>query len=117
MKYVTGYVAPVPNDKKDAYIKFAKKWAEFLKKNGALSVVENWGYDVPEGKITSFPISVKLNKKETVVFSWVTWASKEAKDAAWEKVHNDEGLKADMENMPFDGERMIFGEFETIINL
>ncbi|KCZ55397.1 hypothetical protein HY29_12740 [Hyphomonas beringensis] len=85
-----------------------------FKEVGALSVVECWGVDVPEGKLTSMPMAVKLEEGETVVLSWISWPSKEARDAAWEKLMADERM-AGME-MPFDGSRMIFGGFDVVLN-
>ena len=79
-----------------------------------MSVVECWGVDVPEGKLTSMPMAVKLEEGETVVLSWISWPSKEARDAAWEKLMADERM-AGME-MPFDGSRMIFGGFDVVLN-
>ena len=76
MAYVDGFVLAVPNDKKDAYRRHAIKTAPMLKEHGALSMVECWGDDVPEGKLTSFPMAVKCEADETVVFSWMTWPSK-----------------------------------------
>nr|WP_241765154.1 DUF1428 domain-containing protein [Hyphomonas beringensis] len=92
----------------------ARKAADLFKEVGALSVVECWGVDVPEGKLTSMPMAVKLEEGETVVLSWISWPSKEARDAAWEKLMADERM-AGME-MPFDGSRMIFGGFDVVLN-
>ena len=54
-----------------------------FKEHGALAVVECWGDDVPEGKLTSFPMAVKREPDETVVFGWIVWPSRELRDAAW----------------------------------
>jgi uncharacterized protein YbaA (DUF1428 family) len=116
MGYVDGYVVPVKTNKKDAYIKFARQCVPLFKDYGALSIVETWGEDVPDGTTTSFPLSVKLQKDETVVFSWIIWSSKQARDEAWIKIEQDQRMK-DMEgNMPFDGKRIIFGGFDKIID-
>ncbi len=114
MAYVDGTVCAVPTDKKETYLAFAKKAAALFKKHGALSISENWGDDVPEGKVNSLKTAVMLKENETVVFSWITWPSKAVRDEAWEKVMND----ADMANMemPFDGSRIIFGGFEQILD-
>jgi uncharacterized protein YbaA (DUF1428 family) len=73
MTYVDGYVIAVPTANKQAYIRLAELASVVFKDHGALSVVENWGDDVPEGKITSFPMAVKCREDETVVFSLITW--------------------------------------------
>ena len=88
--------------------------AAVFKENGATKLVECWGDDVPEGKVTSFPMAVKREENETVVFSWITWASKAARDEAWKKSMEDPRFK-DMK-MPFDGKRLIYGGFEVLFS-
>jgi len=117
MSYVDGYVLSVPRQKKSQYIELAELSAQVFKDHGALSVVENWGDDVPEGKLTSLPLAVQCKDDEVVVFSWIVWPSREARDAGNQSVMEDPRFKDwDMSTMPFDGKRMIFGGFETIIN-
>ena len=113
MTYVDGFIAAVPTANKQAFIDHAKKYAKVFKKHGALKVMENWGDDVPDGKLTSFPMAVKKEADETVVFSWVIWPSKKAHEEGWAKIMADESMK-DM-NMPFDGKRIIFGRFENVL--
>lgn len=118
MSYVDGYVIPVAKDKKAEYIKLAELSAEVFKDHGALSVVENWGNDVPEGKVTSLPMAVKCEPDEVVVFSWIVWPSREARDKGNEAAMADERFKDwDMSAMPFDGKRMIFGGFSNIVQM
>ncbi|MBY6204515.1 DUF1428 domain-containing protein [Halomonas denitrificans] len=116
MAYIDGYVIPVPTAKKAEYLELAELSAEVFREHGALSVVENWGDDIPDGKHTSFPMAVQCKDDETVVFSWVVWPSKAARDKGL-KSSMDDPRFADMgpEAMPFDGKRMIFGGFETLI--
>ncbi len=114
MSYIDGFVIPVPSDKKAAYRDSAQKAAVIFKEYGALRVVENWGDDVPDGKVTDFKGAVKAEKGETIVFSWIEWPSKQVRDASQEKMKNDPRMK-DMD-MPFDGKRMIFGGFEPILD-
>jgi uncharacterized protein YbaA (DUF1428 family) len=114
MSYVDGFVAAVPTAKRDQYIKHAAFTASIFKEHGALSVVECWGDDAPEGKVTSFPMAVQRKPDETVVFSWVTWASRRARDDGMASAMADERL-TNLE-MPFDGDRMIFGGFEVIFS-
>lgn len=113
MAYVDGFLIPVKKTNKDAYVKMAQMAAEIWKDNGALEVVECWGDDVPEGKVTSFPMAVKLEEDEVVVFSWVTWPDRQSRDAGNEKVMADPRMQMN-QDMPFDGKRLIFGGFEVI---
>ena len=117
MEYVDGYVIAVPEANKERYRALAETAASVFKDHGALSVVECWGDDVPEGKLTSFTMAVKREPNETVVFSWVTWPSRTARDEGWKKVMADPRLQPDKNPMPFDGKRMIYGGFETIVDL
>jgi uncharacterized protein YbaA (DUF1428 family) len=89
MNYIDGFVAAVPAANKESYLKHAADAAVVFKEYGALNVVESWGDDVPEGKLTSFPIAVKREEGEVVVFAWITWPSKSVRDLAWEKVMAD----------------------------
>ena len=117
MNYVDGFVAAVPTANRQAYREHAEKAARLFKEFGALSVVECWGDDVPEGKLTSFPLAVKRKDDETVVFSWITWPSRQARDDAWKKVMEDPRMRPENNRMPFDGKRLIYGGFETIVNV
>ncbi len=115
MNYLDGFVAAVPAANKEAYLKHAADAAVVFKEYGALSVVENWGDDVPEGKLTSFPLAVKREEGEVVVFSWIEWPSKAVRDSAWEKVMADPRMDPSRAPMPFDGKRMIYGGFQMIM--
>ncbi len=115
MSYIDGFVIPVPNDKKDDYRNVAQKFWSMLKEFGALRVVECWGDDVPDGKVTDFKRAVAAQPEENVVFSWVEWPSKAVRDAAHKKMQEDTRMK-DMP-MPFDGKRMIFGGFMPMLDL
>ena len=116
MTYIDGFVAAVPTANREKFKKHADEAAAIFKEHGALSVVENWGDDVPEGKITSFPMAVQRKDDETVVFSWIVWPSKEARKAAWDKMMADPRMKPEANPMPFDGKRMIYGGFEPIVS-
>ena len=115
MNYVDGFVCAVPKANKQKYIELATKAAAAFKEHGALRVVECWGDDVPDGKATSFPMAVKKTDDETVVFSWVTWASREARDAGWKKAMEDPRMQPDANPMPLDGKRLIYGGFQIIM--
>ncbi len=112
MSYVDGCIIPVPTAQKEAYLEHAKMAWQVFKDHGATSLVECWGDDVPDGEVTSFPMSVKCGPDETVVLSWILWPSKEARNAGMAKVMEDERMHAPM---PFDGKRMIFGGFEMMM--
>ena len=114
MSYVDGFVCAVPNANREAYRKHAERAAAVFKAHGALGVVECWGDNVPEGKLTSFPMAVKRAPDETVVFAWVTWPDRAARDAGWKKVMEDSRMKP--EDMPFDGKRVIYGGFQMIVS-
>lgn len=116
MNYVDGYVVPVPTANRDTYRRVAEIAAVVFKENGALAVVECWGDDVPEGKLTSFPLAVQRKPDETVVFSWITWPSKSVRDEGMKRAMEDPRMKATMDPMPFDGKRMIFGGFEVLVS-
>jgi uncharacterized protein YbaA (DUF1428 family) len=116
MSYVDGFVAAVPTANREKYRKHAEAAAVVFKEHGALKLVECWGDDVPDGKVTSFPMAVKRKDDETVVFSWVVWPSKKARDDGMKKVMEDPRLQPDVNPMPFDGQRLIYGGFETIVD-
>ena len=113
--YFDGYLLPVPASNRDAYRDMARKAAEVFLEYGALRVVEAWGDDVPEGKTTDFQRAVLLEDGEHVVFSWVEWPSKQARDAAWPKLMEDARMKPDGD-MPFDGRRMVYGGFAALVD-
>lgn len=114
MTYISGMVAPVPNANRQAFLDHARQAAEHFKKHGALSIMDCWGDDVPDGETTSFPMAVKLEKDESVVFSWIVWPSKEAADTAFQAMMQDPAFSPENNPMPFDGKRMIFGGFEPV---
>ncbi len=116
MTYVDGFVLAVPTANKEAYRRHAAEAAEVFREHGALSAVECWGDDVPEGKVNSLHTAVLRKPDETVVFSWITWPDKATRDAGLQKVFADPRLQPDRNPMPFDGQRMIFGGFEMIVN-
>ena len=116
MHYVDGFVAAVPNANREQYRAHAAKAAELFKEFGAVKVVECWGDDVPEGKFTSFPMAVKRQDDESVIFSWIVWPSRQVRDEAWKKVMEDPRMKPENNPMPFDGKRMIYGGFEMIVD-
>ena len=119
MSYVDGFVVPVPKEKLDAYRAMAQEAGKVWREHGALRYRECIADDVKPGKLTSFPQSVQLQEGEVVVFSWIEYASRAERDAINEKVMKDPRLADMMDpaNLPFDGKRMIFGGFETMLEL
>ena len=116
MDYIDGFVVAVPTAKRQEYLQHAANMAEVLKENGALRVVECWGDDVPEGKLTSFPMAVKRKEDETVVFSWIAWPSRQVRDEGMKKAMSDPRLQPDTNPMPFDGKRLIYGGFAVLVD-
>jgi uncharacterized protein YbaA (DUF1428 family) len=114
--YTDGFVVPVPAGKRDAYREMAAKAAAVFKEYGAVRVVEGWGDDVPDGKVTDFRRAVNAEEGENVVYSWIEWPSRAARVEAWAKVMADPRMQPDHENMPFDGKRMFWGGFAPIID-
>jgi len=116
MPYVDGFVIPVPKANREAYRSMAERVAAIFREHGALKVVECWGDDVPEGKLTSFPLAVKTDADEAVVFSWVIWPSKAARDAGNTNVFSDPRMEEEPVAPLFDGKRLIMGGFEMIVD-
>ncbi len=117
MKYVDGYVVPVPKKKLGAYRRMAQKAGKIWRQHGALQYKECAADDVKRGKWTSFPQSVKLKSGETVVFAYVVYKSRAHRDRVNAKVMKDPRLAdmCDPKNLPFDGKRMFWGGFKAIV--
>lgn len=115
MAYIDGFVLAVKTANRETYRQVAQKASTVFKEHGALKVVECWGDDVPEGKVTSFTMAVQRKDDEAVVFSWILWPSREKRDTGMKAAMADPRLKEGMDPMPFDGQRMIFGGFEVIV--
>lgn len=115
MAYIDATVVAMPSDGKAAYLEFARLTGAIFKDYGAIRIVENWGDDVPTGKITDFPRAVQATDDEMVVLSWIVWPDKATRDAGWEKVMADPRMQN--AKMPFDGKRMIYGGFEQVLEL
>ena len=113
MSYIEGFVAAVPRANKEAYRQHAADALGYFKKLGATRMVENWGDDVPDGKVTDFKGAVKAKDGENIVFSWIVWPSKDVRDAGNKKVMADPRMKQGGDT-PFDGKRMILGGFDMM---
>jgi uncharacterized protein YbaA (DUF1428 family) len=118
MRYVDGFVLPVPKRKLAAYRRMAAKAGKVWREHGALEFYECVADDVKPGKVTSFPQSVKLKRGETVFFSYIVYKSRKDRDRVNSKVMKDPRIKedmGDMKNMPFDAKRMIYGGFKVLV--
>jgi uncharacterized protein YbaA (DUF1428 family) len=121
MTYVDGFVIAVPTANRQAFIDHANMIDALFLEQGATRVVECWGDDVPDGKVTDFRGAVKATAEETVAFSWVEWPDKATRDAAMKRM--EELMKTDARfdpaktPMPFDGKRMIFGGFQAVVDI
>jgi uncharacterized protein YbaA (DUF1428 family) len=118
MAYVDGFVIAVSKDRLDDYVAFSRTCGAVWKEYGAISYVECIADDVPYGELTSFPRAVQAKDDEVVIFSWITYVSREARDACTASVMQDPRLKAmSTADVPFDGKRMIYGGFNTLLDL
>jgi uncharacterized protein YbaA (DUF1428 family) len=115
MSYVDGFVIAVPSKNKEQYRSMAEQAADVFKECGATRIVECWGDDVPKGKVTDFKGAVKANDDEIVVFSWIEWPSKKVRDEGNKKVMQDPRMQPENMGNVFDGKRMIYGGFETLL--
>lgn len=124
MSYIDGFVIAVPNDDKQRFIDHANAIDVMFLELGATRVIECWGDDVPDGKITDFRRAVKAEDGENVAFSWIEWPDKQTRDAALAKMakmmegpDRDPRMDPEKNPMPFDGKRMIFGGFTPIVTI
>ena len=118
MRYVDGFVVPVPKKNLQAYRRMARKAGKVWREHGALEYIECVADDVKPGKHTSFPQSVKLKPGEIVVFSYIVYKSRAQRDRINAKVMKDPRLASmmDPKTMPFDGKRMFWGGFKILVN-
>ncbi|MEP7456771.1 DUF1428 family protein [Phyllobacterium sp. SB3] len=117
MTYVDGFVLAVPKDKIDAYKALAQLAGEVWLEHGALTYFECTGDDVPYGELTSFPRAVQAKEDEIIIFSWITYESREQRDEINKKVMADTRISKQMDEMPFDGKRMIYGGFNVLLEM
>jgi len=121
MSYIDGFVIAVPTANKEKFIEHAKKADSLFKELGARRILECWGNDVPEGKLTDFRKAVQAKEDETVVFSWIEWPDKATRDAAMarmdELMKTDDRFNPEKNPMPFDGKRLIYGGFAPVVEL
>lgn len=119
MDFVDGFVGAVPAGNKDAYLRHAALAAELFREYGATRVVECWGEDVPEGELTSFPMAVKAEPGEVVVFSWIEWPDRATCDACSAAMETDprwQNPTPDIDTDVMDPRRMMWGGFEPLFS-
>ncbi len=116
MTYIEGFVAAVPTAGREAYGAHASAFAGILGEFGAVRMVETWGDDVPDGKLTDFRKAVQAREDETIVFSWFEYPDRATRDAANARLRTDPRMEAMAKDMPFDGKRLIFGGFASLVD-
>lgn len=112
--YVNIYVLGVAEERKDDYVRIAHRFAEIAKDFGALEIFENWEFDVPDGDHTDYRKAIKARPGEKIVVSWIVWPDRETGANAHKGMFVDPRM-AEMDEMPFDGKRMILGGFEPVL--
>lgn len=121
MSYIDGFVIAVPTANKQKFIEHAKLGDSVFIDFGATRVIECWGDDVPDGKVTDFRKAVQAKDDETVVFSWIEWPDKQTRDAGMKKMMSDdfkdERMDPKKNPMPFDGKRLIYGGFAPLVEV
>lgn len=119
--YIDGFLIAVPTANKNKFIEHAKKGDSVFMELGATRILECWGDDVPEGKVTDFRRAVKATEDETVVFSWIEWPDKATRDAGMSKMmemmKTDPRMNPESNPMPYDGMRLIYGGFAPVVTL
>ncbi|MEX0971037.1 MAG: DUF1428 domain-containing protein [Paracoccaceae bacterium] len=113
--YIQGALVPVKTAQKAKYAELTAAMFEVMKDYGAISTIEAWGDDVPDGEVTSFAQALKLEADETVVLSWLVFPDKATRDRCMNEGMQDARLDAIFADMPLDGQRMIWGGFEPLL--
>src|SRR6187549_3808998 len=113
MKYVDGFVLPVPKKKLKAYARLASMASKIWREHGALEYRECVGDDLEVKMGVPFPRCARVKPGETVVFSWIVYKSRAHRDRVNAKVMKDPRLAKmiDPKAMPFDCKRMSYGGF------
>lgn len=120
MAYIDGFVIAVPTANRERFIEHARKADALFIEQGATRIWECWGDDVPVGKLTDFRRAVEAKEDETVVFSWIEWPDKETRDSVFarmDELMRDDRWNAELNPVPFDGKRMIYGGFTPVVQM
>ena len=120
-RYIDGFVLPIPKSRLTDYKRVVKAVAEIWKECGALEYVEFLGDDLNRQGTRSFPDLLSATEKEVIVFGWVVFDSREARDLANQKVETDPRMAElvspwlEPPNPVFDPERMAYGGFQPLL--
>ena len=114
--YVQGYVAPVPKDNRTAYSDLCAIMRDVAIECGALRAVDGWAESIPSGEVTDFNRAVKATDDEAVAFGFVEWSSKEAFEAGSASMRDHDRMPPPGSDMPFDGQRLIYGGFAVLLS-
>ena len=117
MAYLDGSLIPVPASNKKVYRDIAERFNAVIIEHGATRIVDAWGDDVPDGKVTDCRRAVRATKDENVVYSWIEWPSREVRDAGWQKVIADPRMYPDPALIPYDNKRRIHGGFTPVLDV
>lgn len=120
MAYIDGFVIAVPTANRERFIEHARKADALFLEHGATRIWECWGDDVPDGKLTDFRRAVQATEDETVVFSWIEWPDKETRDSVFARMEDlmrDDAWNPELNPVPFDGKRMIYGGFTPVVRM
>lgn len=115
MTYFEGFIVPVPEDNRTAFARHASALAPSLRECGVRRQLEAWGTDVPEGKLTDFRKAVDAKPDENVVFAWFEYPDRKTRDASNERMMSNPDMADSGKDAPFDGKRMIFGGFQSVV--
>jgi uncharacterized protein YbaA (DUF1428 family) len=116
MRYVDGFVLPLPKKNLRRYRRLAEKAGRIWREHGALEFRECVGDDLAVKSGTPFPRGIQAKRGETVVFSWITFRSRAHRDAVNARVMKDPRIASMKEPMPFDVKRMLYGGFEVLVD-
>lgn len=121
MSFIDGFVIAVPTANKQKFLDHANMADNIFIELGAIRVIECWGEDVPDGKLTDFRKAVQATEQESVVFSWIEWPDRATRDAAMARMEDlmktDDRMNPEKNPMPFDGKRMIYGGFSPVVDI
>lgn len=119
MRYVDGFVIPVPKKKLASYVRMARKARDIWREYGALDYKECSGDDLTVKFGVPFPRMLKLKTGETVVFSYIVYRSRAHRDRVNAKIMDDPRVKdmCDPKNLPFDMKRMVYGGFKVLVDI
>jgi uncharacterized protein YbaA (DUF1428 family) len=118
MRYVDGFVLPVPKKSIPSYRRMAKTAGKIWREHGALAFCECAGDDLKPKFGLPFPRLAKIKPSETVFFSFIVYKSRAHRDRVNKKVMQDPRMDKLMNSqMPFDAGRMAYGGFKALVDL